>query len=379
MSIPPDFWKNQLYGKKLYQSISDEYDSLPTKPAINERERWHLRQMHSSRRVKYVAKWLASNIGRYFTGVEVRVQSVWIDLTPQAHFSYVDNSGATQSDNCELSDLLVLLDVSNNVSKTNSKRAALLQAKVVKNWDSLDTPIGGSSSDVERNLLELSAGDIVVRKGTRPTSAVLANSPYDLSAGLPGLADYARYLLIPSELKSSKDEPYRVLWPRSRSDVAGKVNSMGELLLGMTGLSSRWAQVAGITVQPLTSVPLDDWSKLVHDLLTLYSGSKKTVKKFEEHTKSKFPRVVDSGIYAARSLWASALCRGKKSLIWIAREAAMVVEGLVPKTSIAPDENGHSGFSGIDGEQGPSEGGFMLLYVSVSVADTRPEEYQRHN
>jgi len=377
MSVSKDFWKNQLYGRKLYQAINDEYDLLPTKPAINERERWHLRQMHGSRRVKYLAKWLAANVSRYFTGVEVRVRSVWIDLTPQAYFDYVDSStGTTESDNCELSDLLIVLDVSDTVAKADTRRATLLQAKVVKAWDRLDASAAGTSSDVERNLLELSRGDRVVRKGTSSASGTLVNSPYDL--GAPGLADYARYLLIPSELKSVTDEPYRVLWPRTRSDVSGTINSMGDLLLGMTGLFSRSGHVAGKPVHPVTTPTLDAWSALVHDLLDLYSGRKKYVKKFEEHTEEKFPRVVDSGTYTARSGWENVVHQTKKFAIWLAYEVAMAAEAFSPKVSIVPGIKGYSGFGGKGDEQALDGGGFMLLHITVSVAEARQAEYQRH-
>jgi hypothetical protein len=372
MSRTLDFWKNQLYGTNLWRSIEDEYESLPTKPLVIERERWHLRQMHSQRRVNYLAKWLASNVGRYFTGVTVRVQSVWTDLTPQAHFDYLDSAAILHSANCELADLLVVLTVSDTASRTDTTRAALLQAKVVQTWDRLDAASSGSSSDVERNLLELSNGRVEVRRGTKATSRRFPNSPYDLSNGLPGLPDYARYLLIPKELKSIRDQPYRALWPQSRAHVHGTVDSMAELLLGMTGLRPQWRQVAGKTVLPAMSLPLDDWSKLVHDLLTMYSGSRKRVKKFEEHTKTTFPRVVDSGTYTARSLWASALFWTKKVALWFAYETAMAVETLMFKTPIAPHSNGHGGSGDEDGDF--DGGGFMLLEISVSVADCRQFE-----
>jgi hypothetical protein len=372
MPILPNFWKNQLYGKKLYESVSDEYDSLPTKPKKNERERWHLRQMHSSRRVKYVAKWLASNIDHHHhsRNIEVRVQSVWIDLTPQAHFGFLDNLGVAQCQNCELSDLLAIVQVEDPTLKTMTKRAALLQAKVVSNWDRLDTPPSGSSSDVERNLLELSVGDVTVRKGTNATSSELAHSPYNLSGGFPGLADCARYLLIPSELKSTLDEPYRALWPQTRSQVTGALNSMGDLLLGMTGLTP-WGHVAGKTVHPKSSSALDDWSLLVDDLVGMYSGPTESVKKFEAHTGSKIPRVVDSGPYSAKSVRSKLILKGRQLLTGLAFEVAMKIEAFTLKTSIAPFGNSQGGSRDGDGKFEDEEGGFMILNVTVTVTDAQ--------
>lgn len=102
------------------------------------------------------------------------------------------------------------------------------------------------------------------------------------------------------------------------------------------------------------------------------------MKKFEEHTKEKFPRVVDSGTYTARSGWENVVHQTKKFAIWLAYEVAMAAEAFSPKASIVPGIKGYSGFGGKGDEQALDGGGFMLLHITVSVAEARQAEYQRH-
>lgn len=222
-------------------------------------ERWALRFMHRPRQLNYLAGAILRYLADRGHDACIRLESVWIDGTPQARF--ITPSGRSAS--CELGDLLVVVDrfeLAGGVLRPLDSRALIVQAKLAE--DALRIP-GGRSTTKERDLLEtalvwwgieLSAGT----SGGRLIGRYFLPSVF-------GLRRFATYLLIPRRRvwRKAYPIPYVCAWPMSRAS-----RDMGDH-------SNYVATLQALCDTPVFGEVLSrrgtcDWTDMVHDLLNNY-------------------------------------------------------------------------------------------------------------
>jgi hypothetical protein len=160
---------------------------------------------------------LARRIARAAPNYAVKVESVWVDGTPQATFT--DISG--MSSNCELADLLLLVRKEQPTGTFVEERGLLLQGKITPKYNRLTS---GSSTILERRLLERidRASQLQLHRDTQRNSLL---GTFTLGAssltGPHGLKDCARYLLAPSSKRTRPVSGWLATWiPPSISEEA---------------------------------------------------------------------------------------------------------------------------------------------------------------
>jgi hypothetical protein len=222
-------------------------------------ERWALRFMHRPSQLNYLAGAIVRYLADRGHQVCVRLESTWIDGTPQAKF--ISSGGKNVS--CELGDLLVVVDrfeLTVGVLRPLDSRALIVQAKLAD--DALRMP-GGRSTTKERDLLETALVwlGLELHAGTSSGRRI---GQYFLP-GLFGLRRFATYLLVPRRRawRNSYPVPYVCAWPTSR---------------GSRHMIEQREYVA--TLQALCDTPVFgealsrpgtcDWTDMVHDLLNTY-------------------------------------------------------------------------------------------------------------
>lgn len=251
-----------------------------------QRERWHLRALHEERFLREVAYALNYRLWKHYRQpVQVGVDSVWIDQTPQATAEYLTPTGRSQTVKCELADLLVVTMTGFGGKKPHAKdiQAVLLQAKVTGTPGVLETDASPSSSFKERNLLERCHSNIQLNEGTG-TSKSLGSFNLHCSKNL-GLASFAKYLTIPKVLLTDA-YPYQSMWPMARSMRDGNAYSLGKALQGMVGLTRHRTMGCALDGPRVPS----DWQRLVQVLTGSYLSD--TVNRFTKTGERPFPRVV---------------------------------------------------------------------------------------
>lgn len=226
-------------------------------------ERAALAQLHCPITLDYFALRVAAAYVAAGIPVHSMVESVWIDGTPQA-------SGTTVSKktvNCELADLLYLVDerdLSNNLVK---RRGLLLQGKLANQQDVL---LGGPSTTKERNLLECldTRAAMDLYRDTKRTNSIgcYQFKPGALS-GYTGLEDCARYLIMPKSLsqwrKRQVFSPLAVGWPPLRTQSKlGPLRRLPQVIENMG--------VAATEGKSVIDPSVCEWSRMVYDLLANY-------------------------------------------------------------------------------------------------------------
>lgn len=224
-------------------------------------ERWVLRYIHS----RHTLRRLAWSISHEFniTGVNanvVSVDSIWIDGTPQA--KAITTGGASVQ--CELADLLLILEVQDSRGKTIKYRGLLIQGKVTTIYNKLPR---GASTRKERLLLEDMdrTQSLDLYRGNKPSPQSRIGS-YLLGGG-PGLADCACYCLMPKgyswwNTSSPTPQPLEMGWPDSlqtpylRAPI-GVVQAIKSMAMGAMG-------------RDIVNQHRCEWSRLVYDLLRGY-------------------------------------------------------------------------------------------------------------
>jgi hypothetical protein len=176
-------------------------------------ERWALRFMHRPPQLNYIARAIARDLAAARQSACVRLDSVWIDGTPQARFKTASRS----STHCELGDLLVVVDrfeLRGGVLTPFDSHAVIVQAKLATRHDTMP---GGISTANERDLLEradLPSG-IALFAGTGRRGPI---GTFYLP-GSRGLRPFATFLLMPerSAWSSGHAAPFVCGWPEDRS------------------------------------------------------------------------------------------------------------------------------------------------------------------
>lgn len=285
---PADSWAwwayQELQGKAYARAQSSKY----------QRERWHLRALHDEDILDSAALELGAALSDLHGQVNLRLGSIWVDLTPQATAKYRGPGKSRQSKvKCELADLVIVTMASfgGRAPRQEDVRAVLVQAKVTSQLGILDKEGPRSSSYKERNLLECCSSDIALWAGT-DTSTNIGTFDLGCTPGAVGLARYSQYLTIPSEVGAPPTNPYQSMWPFGRKSLSGRAMSLGEALLDMLDVP------AGPTIGcPLTGPNVErDWPRLIRTLTSLYDTG--VVNRFTGNGATAFPRIQQSRLHS---------------------------------------------------------------------------------
>jgi hypothetical protein len=224
-------------------------------------ERWALRYMHRPAQLNYIARAIARQFEAAGQSACVRLDSVWIDGTPQARFK----TASRPRTHCELGDLLVVVDrfeLRNGVLTPFDSHAVIVQAKLAARHDAMP---GGLSTANERDLLEAAdlASGISIYAGTSRRGYI---DTFVLPGGT-GLRDFATYLLMPEQAawSSGHPAPFMSGWPTSRSAQR------------MDGQLEYVEMLKRMCVAPVYGALLHDtrpceWTRMVRALLKKYDG-----------------------------------------------------------------------------------------------------------
>lgn len=289
--------QGKIYSWPLWEHIERDWLAKGGNPFKMQRERWHLRAHQQEARMRYLAQWLCARLALVAPDVRVRLASLWVDHTPQAHGDH-DAGGVPTPVDCELADLLIVVrtECGKGPTATVSQRGLFLQAKVAADVDQLDPGYGDSSTASERNLLELLCSKLDITVGTSSKSAKLPGGPYELrQTGQVGLAHLARYLQIAeSKKKGTRKPPYQLLWPSARTAAGGSANGMGAALLGLSEMSSAWP-VLGTRLDASGSPLEQEFERLAQNLGLRYLN--RSLGRFKRMTGQAIPRLIDTGEY----------------------------------------------------------------------------------
>jgi hypothetical protein len=234
-------------------------------------ERWLLMYLHEQRNTDEMALAVMAHLidnGQY---AQVRVQSIWVDGTPQAEFS-PKGSRRRKKPQCELADLLVCVRKESPAGLLQSEQAILIQAKVATRYDKLP---GGKSTQKERLLFEECDRNqaITLYPGVNRQNPIGA---YHLGDGADkrayGLRDCASFLLMAKE-EWSKTEPdigpLQVGWPLDEKKTQIKPHdSFMNAVFGMSSRSPSMGREVKIGAAALSC----EWTKMVNDLRGKYES-----------------------------------------------------------------------------------------------------------
>jgi len=253
-------------------------------------ERWGLRNLHSVETLDHIVSEVKKKYLNNNPYINVSANSVWVDGTPQAKFTVskyenVNNSSKSYGNtnqvspkarkdevlNCELADLLFIFNEFNSQNGFKKVRAVLLQGKCSEKNNLLPD---GPSTEKERKLLESVNREeqLTLYPGTKASGKEIGM--YKLGGVEPGLADCAKYLMMPKyeawNYKSPENtKPYVIGWPENSSSKSLGVtkNYLDAVIDEM--LTS---QTMGREVK-FKNGDIDrtcEWSKMIDDLLTNY-------------------------------------------------------------------------------------------------------------
>jgi len=235
-------------------------------------ERWLLMYLHDQQNTNALALAIMEHLNAVGQHVHVRVQSTWVDGTPQAEFSPEGHSPHKTKPQCELADLLLCVRRELPNGQLQREQAMLVQAKVANRFDTLP---GGKSTKKERLLYEkcdrnqditLYSG---VNKGT-PIGVYQLGDWFDEE--LYGLHDCARFLLMakaPWAKVSNFIGPLQVGWPINRKNHVGPTESYLDAVINMVaGVQPRFWREVKTGASALNCA----WTKMVNDLRGKYKS-----------------------------------------------------------------------------------------------------------
>lgn len=234
-------------------------------------ERWFLMYLHKQENVDRLALAVTDRLMADDRNVQVRVQSIWVDGTPQAAFSPRDHQPHEERPQCELADLLLCVRLESPNGQLQREQAMLIQAKVASDYDELP---GGESTQKERLLFEECDRnqDITVYPGVKRKKPI---GNYQLGIGSDqqphGLHDCARYLLMANQRWGKEDKnfaPLQVGWPlvnghKQISPPEPFLDAVMGMLPGAKTELGREIKTGAVAVDCV-------WTKMVNDLRGKY-------------------------------------------------------------------------------------------------------------
>lgn len=227
-------------------------------------ERWSLRHLHHKDYLDHLAEKAVAYNKMIKRPCHVRVNSVWIDGTPQAFAT-----ARTNKVKCELADLLYIVEELDSNGDVIRKKGVLIQGKNTIHPKKLDS---GNSTKKERALFQKldRTKELVLKVGTSDSSKVIGKYLLDLNV-MEGLSDCARFLLMPKHnhpiVRLFEFSPFHITWPKNQtSNKMLNGQSLSECVLGM--------YEKGGSGREVISPDICEWSRIVCDLENKYEGVK---------------------------------------------------------------------------------------------------------
>lgn len=226
-------------------------------------ERWALRHLHHRDYLNLLAERIIEFNRLSHRPCYVQVGSIWIDGTPQAIAK-----ARTKEINCELADLLYLVEELNHKGEIIVRKGILIQGKNSVHPRKIDS---GSSTKKERALFEKldRRDELTLRAGVSKTSTKIGTYLLDASVK-EGLSDCARFLLMPKKRSWIHEcifncSPFHVTWPKreTSNEMAAGQSLTGAILEMYSG-----AGLGKEIIEPTKC----EWSRMVLDLENRYKG-----------------------------------------------------------------------------------------------------------
>lgn len=226
-------------------------------------ERWALRHLHHNDYLNLLAERIIDFNRYYRRPCFVQINSIWIDGTPQ-----VNATSRTKNINCELADLLYIIEELDHNGDKISRKGMLIQAKNTTHPRQIDS---GNSTKKERALFEKldRNNKLILKAGVSQSSKEIGTYLLDSSVK-EGLSDCARFLLMPKNRCWLYDyifncPPFHVTWPKKETS--------NEMVLGQS-LSETILEIYNGTDLGKEIIAPDEceWSRMVLDLENKYQG-----------------------------------------------------------------------------------------------------------
>ncbi|UST88446.1 hypothetical protein [Pseudomonas siliginis] len=240
-------------------------------------ERWFLMYLHEQQNVDALALAVKARLAAEGRHAEVRIQSIWVDGTPQAEFSPKGHSPRSKQPQCELADLLLCVRWESPSGLLQREQAMLIQAKVASKYNKLP---GGKSTRKERLLFENCNRhkNITLYPGVNrenPIGAYQLGSSADSKSY--GLHDCASFLLMAKSAWHSFTGavgPLQVGWPLDKAKT--EIRPPDSYLDAVIAMVSGPAPTLGREVKTGASAIHCVWTKMVNDLRGRYEEIKMT-------------------------------------------------------------------------------------------------------
>ncbi|KAB7707307.1 hypothetical protein GBN32_14130 [Plesiomonas shigelloides] len=226
-------------------------------------ERWALRHLHHRNYLNLLAERVIDFNRLHHRPCSVRVNSIWIDGTPQA-----TAKARTKEVKCELADLLYIVEELNHKGDRIARKGILVQGKNTVHPRKIDS---GNSTKKERALFEKldRRYELTLKAGVSKTSKLIGEYFLD-STVKEGLSDCARFLLMPKMRYSFYDDisncsPFHVTWPKRETST--------EMVIGQSLTETVIEMYSGTNVGKKIIDPSNcEWSRMVLDLENGYKG-----------------------------------------------------------------------------------------------------------
>lgn len=234
-------------------------------------ERWFLMYLHKQHSIDALALEIKSQLAAQGRSVQVRVQSIWVDGTPQAEFTPKGHSPRQQKPQCELADLLLCVRLESPNGVLQREQAMLIQAKVASKYNKLP---GGKSTQKERLLFEYCNRhkNITLYPGVNRENPIGA---YQLGSSAAtktyGLEDCATFLLMAKSswpLATAPVGPLQVGWPLDKKKT--EIKPPDSYLDAVISMVSSTTPSMGREVKTGASAKHCVWTKMVNDLRGKY-------------------------------------------------------------------------------------------------------------
>lgn len=234
-------------------------------------ERWYLMYLHEQQNVDSLALEIKARLAAEGRFAQVRVQSIWVDGTPQAEFSPKGHSPRSKRPQCELADLLLCVRWESSDGLLQHEQAMLIQAKVASKYNKLP---GGKSTQKERLLFENCNRyeDITLYPGVNRENPIGA---YQLGSSAMsktyGLQDCASFLLMAKSswpIATAPVGPLQVGWPLDKKNT--EIKPPDSYLDAVINMVSGATSAMGREVKTGAAAKHCAWTKMVNDLRGKY-------------------------------------------------------------------------------------------------------------
>ena len=226
-------------------------------------ERWALRHLHHRNYLNLLAERVIDFNRLHHRPCSVRVNSIWIDGTPQA-----TAKARAKEVKCELADLLYIVEELDHKGDRIGRKGILVQGKNTVHPGKIDS---GNSTRKERVLFEKldRRYELALKTGVSKASKLIGEYFLD-STVKEGLSDCARFLLMPKMRCWFYDyilncSPFHVTWPKRETS--------NEMVVGQSLTETVMEMYSGTNVGKKIIAPnMCEWSRMVLDLENGYKG-----------------------------------------------------------------------------------------------------------